>query len=74
MLESFFGRNLDLPVERAWSKTFLKKISGLEFFSKSRNFGGQKSKNGRTIAEAPRPLCNVIRFKEVSDYKKNIKF
>ena len=32
MLESFFGRNLVLPVERAWSKTFLKKISGLEFF------------------------------------------
>ena len=32
MLESFFGRNLDLPVDRAWSTTSLKKISGLEFF------------------------------------------
>ena len=32
MLESFFGGNLDMPVDRAWSKTLLKKISGLEFF------------------------------------------
>ena len=32
MLESFFGENLDMPVDRAWSKTLLKKISGLEFF------------------------------------------
>ena len=32
MLKSFFGGNLDLPVDRAWSKTFVKKISGLEFF------------------------------------------
>ena len=32
MLKSFSGGNLDLPVDRAWSKTFVKKISGLEFF------------------------------------------
>ena len=32
MLESFFGENLDMPVDRAWSKTLLKKNSGLEFF------------------------------------------
>ena len=32
MLESFFGENLDISVDKAWSKTLLKKISGLEFF------------------------------------------
>ena len=32
MLKSFFRGNLDLPVDRAWSKTSLEKISGLEFF------------------------------------------